>query len=55
MYLAQLKRVEFLPELMRAHRVKEKTLVPPHHFGVKHIDYRDSEIVLPGEYINAGD
>ena len=55
MYLAQLAAVEYLPDLFMAYPVKERTIIPEFHYGVRKITAQRSTIALPGEFINPGD
>lgn len=55
MYLAQLKKIEHLPDLRFAHPVTSTMVVPPNHFGVHHVNVMDSVIALPGQVISSGD
>ena len=55
MYLSQLNQLEYLPNLPLARKVKEITVLPPHHHGVKWIGINRSVVCLPGETIGPGD
>ena len=55
MYPAMMKKIEHLPDPLRAKQVKETTIVPPNCFGWRRKDYNKWDVVFEGEQIEKND